>query len=96
MTTYHPDSTTTATPAGSRPSDTGSSSESWTENAKVRLDTHRAQAMEAAETAQLHAQDMAQRGSDETARFVRENPALAMAGAVGIGILLGLALRDRF
>ena len=43
-----------------------------------------------------------ERGSDEFERlsrnsreFVRENPGIAVAGAVGVGILLGLALRHR-
>ncbi|SFB11168.1 hypothetical protein SAMN05421688_2947 [Poseidonocella pacifica] len=33
---------------------------------------------------------------DTGSEFVRKNPGLAIAGAVGFGLLLGLALRDRY
>jgi ElaB/YqjD/DUF883 family membrane-anchored ribosome-binding protein len=92
MTTYHPDTTTSQS---AHATGNGSSSETWSETAKAQLDARRAQARDAAETAQAHAQEITQRGSEETARFVRENPVLALTGAVGAGILIGLILRDR-
>ena len=33
--------------------------------------------------------------SDHSAKFVRDNPGLAVAGAVGLGVLIGLAIRPR-
>ncbi|SFS21232.1 hypothetical protein [Yoonia litorea] len=33
--------------------------------------------------------------TDAGTKFVRENPGAAIAGAVGVGILLGIALRNR-
>lgn len=33
--------------------------------------------------------------SDASIKFVRENPGAAIAGAVGVGVLVGLALRGR-
>lgn len=33
--------------------------------------------------------------ADSSTRFVRENPALAVAGALGAGIIIGLAVRGR-
>ena len=33
--------------------------------------------------------------SRQSARFVRENPGVAVAGALGVGLILGLALRLR-
>lgn len=33
--------------------------------------------------------------TDDGRRFVRENPGVALAGAVGLGVLVGLALRSR-
>ncbi|WP_420862970.1 hypothetical protein [Algirhabdus cladophorae] len=33
--------------------------------------------------------------TDASAKFVRNNPGTAVAGAVGVGILVGLALRGR-
>lgn len=54
------------------------------------------------ETAQETAQQVTQQASDEIrkltetgTKFVRENPGAAIAGAVGVGVLVGLALRNR-
>lgn len=33
--------------------------------------------------------------AEDGRRFVRENPGMALAGAVGLGVLVGLALRPR-
>ncbi len=57
---------------------------------------------DAATEASLQAQIAAERANDEIrkladtgTKFVRENPGAAVVGAVGLGILLGLALRGR-
>ncbi|MEY1556372.1 hypothetical protein AB3Y40_12135 [Yoonia sp. R2331] len=42
-----------------------------------------------------HASDELRKVTDASTKFVRENPGTAIAGAVGIGVLLGLALRGR-
>lgn len=54
------------------------------------------EAQEAADAARREVGEVARRTSDEGARFVRENPGLALAGAVGFGVLIGLALRGRY
>lgn len=36
------------------------------------------------------------RAADGSAKFVRENPGLAVAGALGLGVLIGLSLRNRY
>ena len=41
------------------------------------------------------ASDEFRKMSDASMKFVRENPGAAVAGAVGVGLLLGLALRGR-
>lgn len=33
--------------------------------------------------------------TDQTTTFVRENPGVALLGAVGVGVVVGLALRSR-
>lgn len=57
---------------------------------------------ETAVEARLQAEIAAERAQDEIGKltesgtkFVRENPGAAIAGALGIGILVGLALRGR-
>ncbi len=59
-------------------------------------------AQEAATEARLQAQIAAERANDELrkmtetgTKFVRENPGTAVVGALGVGLLLGLALRGR-
>lgn len=54
------------------------------------------------ETTQETLNELTQQASDEFrklqesgTKFVRENPGTALAGAVGVGILVGLALRGR-
>lgn len=41
------------------------------------------------------ANDELRKMTDSGAKFVRENPGTAIAGALGVGVLLGLALRGR-
>lgn len=92
MTTYHPDTSETAEEATGR---NGADTHKWTDAARNEMKARTEQARDAAEATQQKMRDTAQRGSDNTAQFVRENPAIALAGAVGVGILLGLALRGR-
>lgn len=49
------------------------------------------QAAEVAEQAKAEVRKQGEAG----ARFVRENPGMAVAGALGVGFLLGLTLRGR-
>ncbi|WP_342069836.1 hypothetical protein [Yoonia algicola] len=52
-------------------------------------------ATERAKVATDEAQKEIRKLTDTGADFVRENPGTAIVGAVGVGILLGLALRGR-
>lgn len=59
-------------------------------------------AQQSVETAQEVVADTVEKTTDEFQKlahsgkqFVRENPGTAIAGAIGVGILLGLALRGR-
>lgn len=36
------------------------------------------------------------RASEGSVKFIKENPGLAVAGALGLGVLLGLSLRNRY
>ncbi|APX10519.1 DUF883 family protein [Tateyamaria omphalii] len=87
MTTYHPDPSTEAT--------NGNGSDTLADTARKEFETRRAQASDAMENTRRQVADTAQRTSDQGAQFVRDNPALALAGAAGIGFLLGLAFRAR-
>lgn len=73
-----------------------SSSDSLADRAKE-------QAAQAVQTAQEHldagmkySSGELQRFADQTQDFVKKNPGLALAGALGAGILLGLAMRRRY
>lgn len=50
---------------------------------------------EASAVAQERTAEAVSKTVDESARFVRENPGVALAGALGVGVLIGLALRGR-
>lgn len=91
MTTYHSD--TEQNP--SRAKSNGGESHSMADAALEQLETRAAQAREVADKTRQQVTDTAQRATDQGAQFVRDNPALALAGAVGFGILLGLAVKSR-
>lgn len=73
----------------------GEGSNGIAEAVREQFESSREQARDAAEAARHEVADTARRASDQSAQFVRDNPALAMTGAVGLGILLGLALKGR-
>ena len=54
-----------------------------------------AQASEQAQLAAERANDEFRKLTETGTQFVRENPGAAVAGALGVGILVGLALRGR-
>lgn len=54
-----------------------------------------AQASAQAQLAAERANDEFRKLTDTGTQFVRENPGAAVAGALGVGILVGLALRGR-
>jgi len=54
-----------------------------------------AQATEQAKLATDQASEEIRKMAETGTKFVRKNPGAAVAGAVGVGILLGLALRGR-
>ncbi|WP_299046453.1 hypothetical protein [uncultured Tateyamaria sp.] len=87
MTTYHPDQTTETK--------NGKDGNTLADAARKEFETRRAQAGDALDSTRRQVADTAQRTSDQGAQFVRDNPALALAGAAGIGFLLGLAIRVR-
>ena len=84
MTTYHPNGLT----------DTGADTAEpgIAERAREEISRRAEEARAVAADAQAQARDAVARGSEETARFVRENPGAALAGALGLGVLIGLAL----
>jgi ElaB/YqjD/DUF883 family membrane-anchored ribosome-binding protein len=84
MTTYHPNGLHETGPAPAEPG--------IADRARDEIGRRAGAARNAAADAQAQATDALTRGGDETARFVRDNPGAALAGAVGIGVLIGLAL----
>lgn len=54
-----------------------------------------AQAAEQAQLATMQASDEMRKVAETGTQFVRKNPGAAIAGAVGLGILVGLVLRGR-
>ncbi|MFP7673993.1 hypothetical protein ACG74X_11635 [Marivita sp. S0852] len=91
MTTYHPD--TTYTP--SYQTNGQDRHHSMADTARETFDQARTHVRDTTEAARRQVSTSTQNVSSEGAKFVRENPALALAGAAGIGILLGIALRGR-
>jgi len=82
--------------------DEGKTSAGMKDRAADAIEKGKATAQDASTEASLQAQIAAERANDEMRKlsetgtnFVRENPGAAVVGAVGVGILLGLALRGR-
>lgn len=91
---------TTTTETTQRP-DTSSASKSA--SADSLADRAKEQAAQAVQTAQEHldagikySSGELQRLADQSQDFVKKNPGIAIAGALGAGILLGLAMRRRY
>lgn len=71
------------------------SKEAVAERAKAQLEESLAQTQQALDKVATHTADEFRKVSDTSSKFVRENPAIAVAGALGVGVLIGLALRGR-
>ena len=66
------------------------------ENAEAKLAEAARTVQEEMDAALARGSEEVKRVSENTGRFVRENPGLALAGAAGLGLLVGLALRNRY
>lgn len=87
MTTFHPN--------GLKETGAQSGEPGITEKAREHIDSQVQTARAATDAARQQIGDSVSQATDESARFVRENPGLALAGAVGVGVLIGLAMRGR-
>jgi len=65
------------------------------DSVKAKAEETVAQTKEALEEVTAQAGEELRNATDQGAKFVRDNPGLALAGAVGVGLLLGLSLRNR-
>ncbi len=87
--------TTTAKPKD-RSEGVKKSAEEFVEKANESINEGLDQAQETIERVSTQAQQELRKVGDEATSFVRENPGVAIAGAVGVGLLIGLALRPRY
>lgn len=92
--------TNTAKAQKHSPSGTGSSPEDAAGNLAGRVKEQAAQAVQQAQeqvdAGLQYSSSELQRMTSEGREFVKKNPGLAVAGALGAGVLLGLAMRSRF
>ncbi|MDA8585059.1 hypothetical protein N9L47_02205 [Rhodobacteraceae bacterium] len=72
------------------------SAEALAQDAKVKVEESLESVQETLDRASLQARQEIRKVSEQTTSFVRENPGVAVAGAVGIGVLIGLAMRQRY
>lgn len=72
------------------------SAEAFAETAKATVQDGIEHAQNTMDRVSTQAQDEFRKVSDQTTSFVRENPGVAIAGAVGVGVLIGLAIRPRY
>lgn len=95
MTTYHPNGT-----VDMRDDDFGAPNEPHergrTEKVRDAIGARARDMQSRGSDAQRELSDQVSRATEEGTRFVRENPGLALAGAVGIGVLIGLSMRSRW
>lgn len=97
MTTYHPNGGVDAAETGH--SQTGLADQvrdtvaEQTDALRQRGAELRDQVAESARQTRDQVADTTRTASAEGARFVRENPGLALAGALGLGLLIGLSVR---
>lgn len=69
------------------------------DRAREMGDRAREQAQVGRDTVQQATQKISETAATATEQgtaFVRENPGLALAGALGVGVLIGLAMRERY
>lgn len=88
MTTYNPNGLDEPKHATAEPA----SEPGIADRARAHIDRRTEEARDAARAASDKTRETVARGTEEGARFVRENPGVALAGAVGLGVLIGLAL----
>ncbi|MCE8548479.1 hypothetical protein KBY25_21935 [Ruegeria pomeroyi] len=74
----------------------GASAEEIAERVKATAAQSFQQLNEQLDAGLKYGSEQVQRISKDGQAFVAKNPALTVAGAVGIGVLLGLALRKRY
>ncbi|MDA9865499.1 hypothetical protein N9C96_02360 [bacterium] len=72
------------------------SAEALAQDAKAKVEDGLESVQETLDRAGVQARQEIRKVSDQTTSFVRENPGVAVAGAVGIGVLIGLAMRQRY
>lgn len=65
------------------------------DTAKDKLNDSMSEARDALDTATQRASEEVRKAADQTTTFVRENPGTALLGALGLGVLVGLAMRSR-
>ncbi|MFP7673855.1 hypothetical protein ACG74X_10940 [Marivita sp. S0852] len=92
--------TDTSTPApethtASSQSDLKERAEEAVETARKSVERTVATARDEGEKALSEAQDTFMSAQDSAMSAVRRNPGLALLGAVGVGVLLGMAMRGR-
>ncbi|MFA8386309.1 MAG: hypothetical protein ACEPO2_11840 [Pelagibaca sp.] len=90
MTTYHPDTTLLSDPQGD-----GADGKTLLDTARDAANDAGANARDIAFTAGQQVADTAGRATRNSTQFVQQNPSLAIVGAVGIGLLIGLSLQTR-
>lgn len=86
--------TATTEKSGSK-SKPNSSKDAVAERAKAQLEESLAQTQQALDKVAAQTSDELRKLGDTSSKFVRENPAIAVAGALGVGVLIGFALRGR-
>jgi ElaB/YqjD/DUF883 family membrane-anchored ribosome-binding protein len=75
--------------------DAAKAKESLTERVKTQVEDGLETTQHAVQRAADQAGAELRKATQTSSTFVRENPGLAMAGALGMGVLIGLALRSR-
>lgn len=74
---------------------TADSASAMADRVKTQVGEGLTQSQDVLQDVATQATDEMRKVSDESARFVRENPGIAVAGAVGVGVLIGMALRAK-
>ncbi len=87
---------TSATVKNSSKSKPNGITEAAKEQAQAAAEAGADIAKSVAETAKTHVGEPLKSATDQGSKFVKENPMLAVAGAVGVGVLIGLAVRQKY